>query len=147
MQDPERYLFFRTGQKLSAQKNGKGRVTVPVFLFFEFYRNWEVRATRSSNFNRASSKQLYLGLAIVTIAAAAQANAGRSNPLHPSFYWGAAPDVQAATSGAKQYVDSRNPLHPAYPRIVNDSGWQSAVGSMGPGYRDSNNPLQPSFKR
>ena len=38
MQDPERYLFFKTGQKLSAQKNGKGRVTVPVFLFVGFYR-------------------------------------------------------------------------------------------------------------
>ena len=54
MQNPERYLFFKTGQKLSAQKNGKGRVTVPVFLFFEFYRNWEVRATRPFNLNRAS---------------------------------------------------------------------------------------------
>ena len=47
MQDPERYLFFKTGQKLSTQKNGKGLVTLPVFLFFEFYRKWEVRATRS----------------------------------------------------------------------------------------------------
>ena len=93
------------------------------------------------------SKQLYLGLAIVTIAAAAQANAGRSNPLHPSFYWGAAPEVQAAMSGANLYVDSRNPLHPAYPRVTGDSGWQPAVGTTGPGYRDSNNPLHPSFKR
>ena len=93
------------------------------------------------------SKQRYLGLAIITIAAAAQANADTGNPLHPSFYWGAAPEVQTATSGANLYVDSGNPLHPAYPRIANDSGWQSAVGTTGTGYRDSNNPLHPSFKR
>lgn len=93
------------------------------------------------------AKQLYLVLAIVSIAAAAQANAIGGNPLHPSYYWGATPEVQAAPSGAKAYVDINNPLHPAYPRAAGNSGWQPAVGSMGPGYRDSNNPLHPSFKR
>ncbi len=93
------------------------------------------------------AKQLYLGLAILTIAAAAQANAGGGNPLHPSFYGAAAPEVQAVTSGAKPYVDSRNPLHAAYPRVTGDSVWQPAVRTMGTGYRDSNNPLHPSFKR
>ncbi len=82
-----------------------------------------------------SSKQLYLGLAIVIIMAAAQANAGGGNPLHPSFYWGATPQVQAATSAATLYVDNRNPLHPAYPRVVGDPVWQPAVGSTGPVYR------------
>jgi hypothetical protein len=93
------------------------------------------------------AKQLYFGLTIVTIAAAAQANVNTSNPLHPSYYWGATPEVQAARSGAKLYVDSNNPLHPAYPRFGGDQIWQPAVGTMGIDYRDSNNPLHPSFKR
>ena len=93
------------------------------------------------------AKQLYLGLAIVTIAAAAQANAAGGNPLHPSYYWGAVPEVQATTSGAKLYVDSRNPLHAAYPRVTGDPSWLPAARSTGTGYRDSNNPLHPSFKR
>ena len=93
------------------------------------------------------AKQLYFGLAIVTIAVAAHANAGQANPLHPSFYWASAPEVQAVTSGAKLYADSRNPLHPAYGRVESDSNWQPAVSAMGMGYRDSNNPLHPSFTR
>ncbi len=93
------------------------------------------------------AKQLYFGLVIAMIAAAAQANAGNGNPLHPSFYWYAAPEVQAVTSGAKPYVDSRNPLHAAYPRVTGDSVWQPAVASTGTSYRDSNNPLHPSFER
>ncbi len=93
------------------------------------------------------SKQRYLGLAIVVISAAAQANAGKGNPLHPSFYWDAAPQTQAVMSGAKVYVDSGNPLHPAYPRVIGAPDWQPAVGSTGTGYRDNNNPLHPSFKR
>ena len=93
------------------------------------------------------AKQLYLGLAIVSVAAAAQANAETGNPLHPSFYRDAAPEIQAATSGATRYVDSRNPLNPAYAHVTFDTTWQPAARSMGPGYRDSNNPLLPSFKR
>lgn len=93
------------------------------------------------------AKQLYFGLAIVTIAAGAQANVNTGNPLHPGFYWGATPEVQIAPSGAKLYVDSNNPLHPAYPRIIGAPSWQPAVLSTGMGYRDSNNPLHPSFER
>ena len=33
------------------------------------------------------AKQLYLGLAIVSAAASAQAIAEAANPLHPSYYW------------------------------------------------------------
>lgn len=93
------------------------------------------------------SKRLYLGLAIVIISAAAQANAGKGNPLDPSFYWDAAPQTQAVMSGAKVYVDSRNPLHPAYPRVLGAPDWLPAVDSTGNGYRNHNNPLHPSFKR
>ena len=93
------------------------------------------------------AKQLFLGLAIVTTAVAAQANAGSNNPLHPSYYWGKAPAVQAVISGAKLYVDNRNPLHPTYGRVLGEAEWQPAVKSTGAGYRDSNNPLHPSFKR
>lgn len=93
------------------------------------------------------AKQLYLGLAIVTVASAAQANAGIGNPLHPSHYWGNAPEVRIVTSGATLYVDSHNPLHPAYAHVTVDPKWQPAAHSMGPGYRDSNNPLHPSFTR
>ena len=91
------------------------------------------------------SKQRYLGLAIITIAVAAQANADTGNPLHPSFYWGTAAAVAAATSGTTPYVDSRNPLHPTYARSTVD--WQPALTSTGAPYIDSNNPLHPSFKR
>jgi hypothetical protein len=46
MQDPEtRVVFLITGQKLSTQKNGKGLLTLPVFLFVGFYRKWAIRAT------------------------------------------------------------------------------------------------------
>lgn len=93
------------------------------------------------------SKQLYFTLAIVTVAASVQANAGQANPLHPSFYWDAARNVQAMTSDVKPYIDSRNPLHPTYGRVAGDSNWQPAVGSSGLSYRDSNNPLHPSFVR
>ena len=91
------------------------------------------------------AKQLYLGLAIVSVAAAAQAGAG--NPLQPNFYWNSAPEAQAMNSDAKPYVDSRNPLSPTYAHVTVDPKWQAAADSMGPGYRDSNNPLHPSFKR
>jgi hypothetical protein len=93
------------------------------------------------------SKQLYFTIAIVTIAASVQANAGQANPLHPSYYWDAARNVQATTSDAKAYVDLRNPLHPAYGRVAGDTNWQPAVGSLGMSYRNSNNPLHPSFAR
>jgi hypothetical protein len=93
------------------------------------------------------SKQLYFTIAIVTIAASVQANAGQANPLHPSFYWDAAPKVQVMTSDAKPYVDSRNPLHPTYGHVASGSNWQPAVSAMGTAYRDSNNPLHPSFVR
>jgi hypothetical protein len=93
------------------------------------------------------SKQIYFGLAILTIAATVQANAGQANPLQPSFYWSAAPQVQVVTPGAKVYFDSRNPLHPTYGHVAGDSSWQPAVGLLGTGYRDSNNPLHPSFER
>ncbi len=91
------------------------------------------------------AKQLYLGLAIVSVAAAAQAGAG--NPLQPNFYWNSAPEVQAATSSATRYIDSRNPLNPAYAHVTFDTTWQPTAYSMGPGYRDSGNPLHPSFTR
>ena len=91
------------------------------------------------------AKQLYLGLAIVSVAAAAQA--GADNPLQPSYYWGNTPEAQAMNSDAKPYVDSRNPLSPTYAHVTVDPKWQAAADSMGPGYRDSNNPLHPSFKR
>ena len=91
------------------------------------------------------AKQLYLGLAIVSVAAAAQA--GDGNPLHPSYYWGNTPEAQAINSDAKPYVDSRNPLSPTYAHVTVDPKWQAAAHSMGPGYRESNNPLHPSFKR
>ena len=91
------------------------------------------------------AKQFYLGLAIVSVAAAAQAGAG--NPLQPNFYWNSAPEVQAVTSGATQYIDSRNPLNPAYAHAMFDTTWQPAAYSMGPGNRDSGNPLHPSFTR
>ena len=90
-------------------------------------------------------KQLYLGVAIVSVAAAAQAGAG--NPLQPNFYWNSAPEVQAVTSGATRYIDSRNPLNPAYANVMFDTTWHPAAYSMGPGYRDSGNPLHPSFTR
>ena len=93
------------------------------------------------------AKQLFLGLAIITTAVAAQANAGGNNPLHPSYYWDKAPEVQAVISGAKLYADNRNPLHPSYGRVAGGGDWQPAVKSTGVGYRDSNNPLHPSFKR
>ena len=93
------------------------------------------------------AKQLYLGLAIATTAVAAQANAGGNNPLHPSYYWGNAPEVHAVISGAKLYVDNHNPLHPSYGRAGDGTDWRPAVKSTGMGYRDSNNPLHPSFKR
>ena len=92
------------------------------------------------------SKQRYLGLAIITIAAA-QANADTGNPLLRSFYWGTAAAVAAATSATTPYVDSRNPLHPAYAHVMFDTTWQPTAYSMGPGYRDSGNPLHPSFTR
>ena len=91
------------------------------------------------------AEQLYLGLAILTVAVTAQANAISGNPLHPSYYWSVAVDVQAKTSGAKPYVDSRNPLHPTYARVTVD--WQPAVALISAGYRDSKNPLHPSFTR
>jgi hypothetical protein len=93
------------------------------------------------------AKQLYFAFAIVTIAAATQANAANGNPLHPSYYWDTAPQVQIVTSDAKAYVDSRNPLHAAYPRITGNPSWLAAAHSMGTDYRNSNNPLHPSFKR
>lgn len=93
------------------------------------------------------AKQLYLGLAIVSAAASAQAIAGTGNPLHPSYYWGKAPQAQAVNSDAKPYVDSRNPLSPTYAHVATDPKWQAVAHSMGPGYRDSRNPLHPSFKR
>jgi hypothetical protein len=93
------------------------------------------------------SKQLYFTLAILTVAASVQANAGQANPLHPGFYWDAAPNVPAMTSDVKSYIDSRNPLHPTYGHAASGSNWQSAVGPMGMAYRDSNNPLHPSFVR
>lgn len=92
-------------------------------------------------------KQLFLGLAIVTAAMAAQANAGGNNPLHPSYFWGNTPEVHAVISGAKLYADNRNPLHPSYGRAADGGDWQPAVKSTGMAYRDSNNPLHPSFKR
>ena len=91
------------------------------------------------------AKQLYLGLAIVSVAAAAQADVG--NPLQPNFYWNSAPEVQAVTSGATRYIDSRNPLNPAYAHVMIDTTWQPTAYSMGPGYRESGNPLHPSFTR
>ena len=91
------------------------------------------------------AKQFYLGLAIVSVAAAAQAGAG--NPLQPNFYWNSAPQVQAVTSDATRYIDSRNPLNPAYAHVTFDTTWQPAAYSMGPAYRDSGNPLHPSFTR
>jgi hypothetical protein len=93
------------------------------------------------------AKPLFFGLAIAVIGAAAQANAGNGNPLDPNFYWRAAPKVQPVTSDAKPYVDSRNPLHAAYPRVKGVAVWQRAVAPTGRGYRDSTNPLHPSFER
>ena len=91
------------------------------------------------------AKQLYLGLTILSVAAAAQADAG--NPLQPNFYWNSAPEVQAVTSDATRYIDSRNPLNPAYAHVTLDTTWQPAAYSMRPDYRDSGNPLHPSFTR
>ncbi len=93
------------------------------------------------------AKQFYLGVAIISAAASAQAIAEAANPLQPSYYWSNTPEAQAINSDAKPYVDSRNPLSPAYARIDVDPKWQPAVYSVSPGYRDSNNPLHPSFKR
>ena len=93
------------------------------------------------------AKQLYLGVAIISAAASGQAIAEAANPLHPSYYWGNTPEAQAINSDAKPYVDSRNPLSPAYAHVTVDPKWQPAAHSMGLGYRGSNNPLHPSFKR
>jgi hypothetical protein len=89
------------------------------------------------------AKQLYLGIALVTIAAAAHAKV--ENPLQPSYYWGRYSAETVPTNGGKPYVDNRNPRHPAYAHVTVD--WQPVVASGGIAYRDSGNPLHPSFKR
>ena len=93
------------------------------------------------------AKQLYLGVAIISAAASGQAIAEAANPLHPSYYWGSTPEVQGINSDAKPYVDSRNPLSPAYAHVMVDPRWQAAAHSMGTGHFGRNNPLHPSFTR
>ena len=89
------------------------------------------------------AKQLYLGIAVLAIAAAAHAKS--DNPLHPSYYWDRHAAVTESSSGEKAYVDNRNPRHPSYAFVKVD--WQPAGSLGGSAYRDSGNPLHPSFKR
>ena len=91
------------------------------------------------------AKQLYLGIVIVTALAATHANARENNPLHPSYYWGAAHGEQSVVSGAKVYANNRNPLHPSYAHVA--VNWQPVVAILGESYRNTNNPLHPSYKR
>ena len=89
------------------------------------------------------AKQLYLGIAILTVAAAAHAKS--ENPLHPSYYWGRYSAVIVQSNDGKPYIDNRNPRHPTYAHVTVD--WQPTVASGGIAYLDSDNPLHPSFKR
>jgi hypothetical protein len=89
------------------------------------------------------AKQLFLGIAALAVAFAAQAKS--DNPLDPIFYWGKYPVAKVVTNGAKPYFDNRNPRHPSYAHVKVD--WQPTVAARGAPYIDSCNPLHPGFKR
>jgi hypothetical protein len=89
------------------------------------------------------AQQLFLGIAALTVAVAAQAKS--DNPLGPSFYWDKYPVAKVVTNGAKTYVDKHNPPHPSYAHVKVD--WQPTVAASDLAYVDRRNPLHPRFIR
>lgn len=84
--------------------------------------------------------------AISILSLPAQADERPNNPLHPSYY------VERAMTKFdvitwENYVDSRNPLHPAYPKADSVSEWQATVTGKGEAYVGFRNPLHPKFVR
>lgn len=87
------------------------------------------------------TKQLFLGIAVISIAVSAQANS--NNPFDPRYYWHKCPVAKVAMNGGKVYVDDRNPTHPSYAHAKVD--WIPTVMMGGTAYVDSRNQLHPSF--
>jgi hypothetical protein len=91
---------------------------------------------------------IFSAIAIVGAASFANADSGRNNPLHPSYYqsMNAAPATQIADSDVAPYVDLRNPLNPSFGR-ANTADWMPTGNTANVPYVDSGNPLSPRFPR
>jgi hypothetical protein len=84
--------------------------------------------------------------AIAAVSVNAYAGDRQTNPQHPAYFAERNTLEFAATEGAF-YVDSGNPLHPAFVRNGQTGNWLSTGKGDGAPYVDARNPLRPSYRK
>jgi hypothetical protein len=95
----------------------------------------------------STTKTIFAVIAtIATVSVNAYAGDRQTNPLHPGYYAERNTVEFAATEGAP-YVDSGNPLHPAFVRNGQTSNWLSTGNADGKPYVNARNPLHPSYSK
>jgi hypothetical protein len=96
-----------------------------------------------------STKQSIVKMAMAALLMAAPlAHASmEGNPLDPSYYVGH-PSNQSAPEAGTPYVDTRNPLNPAYQNPSDATGgkWQGASNKDTDVGLDLTNPLHPTYR-
>lgn len=85
-------------------------------------------------------------LAVATLSINASAAPSQDNPLHPAYY------AERVTSefnikATERYVDTGNPLRPAYAKTSFSTDWVATGSPTNNPYVDARNPLHPTFKR
>jgi hypothetical protein len=94
-----------------------------------------------------TTKTLSAAVAIIaTVSLNGHAAPRQDNPLHPAYY-AERSSAPSGVSGGRPYVDSSNPLHPAFAKIAVSGEWTSTRAVNDVSYVDSRNPRHPSFSR
>lgn len=92
-----------------------------------------------------------LNAVIVAVSLASASLAGaqqQGNPLHPAYFANKSVGNHFASSGeVSRYIDSHNPLHPAFARAGEASSWDATRAASTQSYIDTHNPLHPKFQR